>query len=131
MPAYAKTVADEAEAKLRHDEADRLEREVAAKQAATQARVVRWLGLVDQGMMTSEELDRRIAVLDKGKEVELEEEKKTKCVVKLKKLFGTAAGGQQGDKRKHEEESDSDRLASVPVSRFRSLVLFTELIPLQ
>ena len=116
MPAYAKTVADEAEAKRLQDEADRLEREVAAKEAAAEARVIRWLGLVDQGTMKQEEFDRRIATLDKGEEVESEEEKKPKRRPQPKKTFGAATGGQEGEKRKREEDSDGDRVASVPVS---------------
>ena len=67
--------------------------------------------------MQQEEFDRRIKAMDTGEEVESEEEKKTKRVLKLKKSSGTAAGGQEGTKRKRDEASDGDRLASVPVSR--------------
>ena len=118
MPVYAKTVADEADAKRRQDEADRLERDAAAKKAAIQARVEKWLGLVEQGTMKPEEFDRRIEALDNGEEVQSEEEKKSKRVIKPKKPFGTAAVGQENDKRKRDEDSDGDRVASVPVSRF-------------
>ena len=117
MPTYAKAVADEVEAKERQDEADRLKREAAAKQVATEAWVLEWLGRVDQGTMQQEEFERRIAAMDKGEEVESEEEKKTKCRPQPKKMFRTAAGGREGDKRKWDEESDGDRVASVPVSR--------------
>ena len=117
MPAYAKKVADEAEVKRRQDEADRLEHEAAMKKAAMQARVEKWLGLVEQGTMKQEEFDRRIAALDNGDEVQSDEEKKTKRRPQPRKTFGVAAGGQEGEKRKQDKDSDGDRVASVPVSR--------------
>ena len=126
MPAYTKTVADEAEAKRRQDEADRLEREAAAKKAAIQARVEKWLGLVEQGTMKPEEFDRRIEALDNGEEVPSEEEKKTKRIVKPKKPFGTAAGGQDSDKRKREDDSDGDRISSVPVSHLSGCSFYSD-----
>ena len=123
MPVYAKTVVDEAEVKCRQDEADRLEREAVAKKAAIQARVEKWLGLVEQGTMKLEQFDRRIEVLDNSEEVQSEEEKKMKRIVKPKKPFGTAAGGQDSDKRKREEDSDGDHISSVPVSHLSELGL--------
>ena len=123
MPVYAKTVADEAEAKCCQDEADRLEREAAAKKAVIQAWVEKWLGLVEQGTMKPEEFDRRIEALNNSEEVQSEEEKKPKRLIKSKKPFGTAVGGQESDKRKREEDFDGDRISSVPVSHLSELGL--------
>ena len=113
MPTYAKAVADEVEAKERQDEADRLKREAAAKQVATEAWVLEWLGRVDQGTMQQEEFERRIAAMDKGEEVESEEEKKRSVGLSRRKCSGPL----QADERRR--RSGMRNPMAIALRRFR------------